>query len=756
MGQLNLQQSCPCIDQNLEEQIEITHQNIEDLENKISKIPQPTEQKDYTKEFKNINSKIQDLASKNAELSSQNVYVTDTLDNMDVEIAEIKTIADKAIVSIKKFKESGLINHSDLQSMLLDLEKKIGKGLTTSLGEVQDQLKTINQEDIEDLRQNLSTLSNKVISLSSELQEGITEEKVKFLVSEVADKVPKEDTGTKEELNFLQETVEQIQENLESFSQTLRNLPSKSGILKEVDERILKLKEEQSKIDAEQNQKIEREEIDKLTIKVTKIQEELDGNNILEIQVKAMKENLESLHEKIDAQSNNEFSEEIKKFDEKITSISSNLGNQLEEFKILFNELEEKVEDLENFKNNQDSRQSTTITQIQTKISELEVMVQNASTSSEIENMAAKLNEIEEKAEDNMKQQIEEIIVVKKKIDEIPQQQPAEQVESPDYTVEFNQYKEEINQKLKDLQSEVKLEHDKAFGKIGEIKAEVERADEMIKSTIDNLKESNGIEISSLFDKVMGIKNELIEDSRKLKEKFDRIDNEESEKQEFVLDEIKRLDSKISDQNLLVNKAIEGISNQSTASDTVPKIESSEINSKIENLKLQQEKELNLFKEEINKDKDFERDRILNCVQELNEIKKLVDQKIEDYDKGLVEKFSKFSENSDELRNMIVDFEFQIRAVDQGIIDNSQKIEDTQKKIHEVEQKYGRVARQANTISTRIEEIEKSSPKVFQTNSIEEQLNMKNNSDSIENEEIKEDSSKFDITDLFKSFNSNY
>ena len=756
MGHLNLQQSCPCIDQNLEEQIEITHQNIEDLENKISKIPQPTEQKYYTKEFKNIISQIQDLASKNAELSSQNAYVTDTLDNMDVEIAEIKTIADKAIVNIKQFKESDLINHSDLQSMLLDLEKKIGKGLTTSLGEVQNQLKTINQEDIEDLRQNLSTLSNKVISISSEFQEGITEEKVKLLISEVADKVPKDDTGTKEELNFLQETVEQIQENLESFSQTLRNLPSKSGILKEVDERILKLKEEQSKIDAEQNQKIEREEIDKLTIKVAKIQEELDGNNILEIQVKAMKENLESLQEKIDAQSNNEFSEEIKKFDEEITSISSNLGNQLEEFKILFNELEEKVEDLENFKNNQDSRQSTKITQIQTKISELEIMVQNATTSSEIENMAAKLNLIEEKAEDNMKQQIEEIIVVKKKIDEIPQQQPAEQVESPDYTVEFNQYKEEINQKLKDLQSEVKLEHDKAFGEIGEIKAEVERADEMIKSTIDNLKESNGIEISSLFDKVMGIKNELIEDSRKLKEKFDRIDNEESEKQEFVLDEIKRLDSKISDQNLLVNKAIEGISNQSTASDTVPKIESSEINSKIENLKLQQEKELNLFKEEINKDKDFERDRILNCVQELNEIKKLVDQKIEDYDKGLVEKFSKFSENSDELRNMIVDFEFQIRAVDQGIIDNSQKIEDTQKKIHEVEQKYGRVARQANTISARIEEIEKSSPKVSQTNSIEEQLNMKNNSDSIENEEIKEDSSKFDITDLFKSFNSNY
>lgn len=267
----------------------------------------------------------------------------------------------------------------------------------------------------------------------------------------------------------------------------------------------------------------------------------------------------------------------------------------------------------------------------------------------------------------------------------------------------------------------MRLEHDKAFGKIGEIKAKMEKADELVKSTIIELKESSVVEISTLFDKVMGIKNELIEDSQKLKEKFDKIDKEEIEKQEFVLEEIKRIELKITDQNEFVNKAIEGINSQSTASETVSKIDSSEIDSKIVDLKTEIEKELTCFKEEMNKDKDFERDRILNCVQELNDIKNLVDQKIDYYDKGQVEKQSQFTDNADELRSMIVDFEFQIQAISQEIKNNSERVEETDKKVHEVEQKYGRVARQANEISAKVEIIEKCDPKESQTQDKDEE-----------------------------------
>ena len=131
-------------------------------------------------------------------------------------------------------------------------------------------------------------------------------------------------------------------------------------------------------------------------------------------------------------------------------------------------------------------------------------------------------------------------------------------------------------------------------------------------------------------------------------------------------------------------------------------------------------------------------------MQELNDNKKLIDTKIAEYAKSQEAKQTQFTENSEELRGMIVDFEFQLKGIEENFKSTSKSYEKMSEKVHEVETKYGRVARQANDLESRVEALEKGGSTGAEFT--DKPLQM---------DQDKDPKDKFQMSDLFKDFQGN-
>jgi len=343
--------------------------------------------------------------------------------------------------------------------------------------------------------------------------------------------------------------------------------------------------------------------------------------------------------------------------------------------------------------------------------------------------------------------------------------------------------KNELTAMIESHQTKVNEDQEKTKGKLSKIKEDVERSDEAIKTSIKKLKESNAEETNAMFSKILDIKNEIIDDSRRMKEKFDKIDREEDEKQEFVLDQIRRIEDKIDSQNDSTMTTAGGKSDKNIIMSSVQKVSEdseivkvkNELENQIQVFKLDIEKnfskvsdvkeefqslkdemstikaDFNTFKDETSKDKDFNRDRILNFAQDINETKKLIDEKIDAYDKTKQDKFNNINSSIEDTNKKINNHDFRIKESEKIINKNSEANKKMDDKLFEVEQKYGRVARQANELSEKIETLQTAPEegKKF----INQDLLSGVLEKPLQIDESKEDKSKFEMTDLFKSFN---
>lgn len=332
------------------------------------------------------------------------------------------------------------------------------------------------------------------------------------------------------ELKSLKASIAEISERQEDYSQTLRELPSKSSIMKEVTTEIEEL-----------NKKIK----DTQTSLEKKISEQSASAQGFEL----VEEKLEQLEAQLLSKDDNDYANLIAELQEQVKAFEAEINK--------IPALEEKIDE-----NQQNTEYS------------VESLVER------IDNLESASNTI--KTEKN-----EEVASLKKKIEEISKAQVAqpEPVEDESHKVDeevVEALRTEIDEKLHKLQEDLKHTHDKAFGKIGEIKAEVDKADEKIKQSIDELRQSNNDETAQIFDRIIDIKNELLEDSKNLKAKFEKIDQVEDKKHETVMEEISKLHEMINEQKETVIEAAEKVG-QSKPEPQV--IDTSKIDEKIEKVK---------------------------------------------------------------------------------------------------------------------------------------------------------------------------
>ncbi|CAI2373127.1 unnamed protein product [Moneuplotes crassus] len=743
----------PWVQLDVEGKLRKMNNQIDDMDLKISSVQNNQGNDGNSEEIEEVytmmddyKAQIRQLQQENNEFQSKFKSLSSSFENLKVEFTENQQLTENDISIAQSLESSqGQVTLSQVNSMLEDLEKKISKALTTSLNEVQDQMKHINKEELEKLFTEVNNLSEFADGLHKE-QSKISNEKIKEMIKKEISSIPAVPQEVQDEIYALQQDIEQIQSNMEGYSETLRNLPTKEGILSKVDEKIVKAKQEQSMIDAAQDMNFDNSVLDVISQKCTKLQEQVDD------QEKELHSELQNLGEDFQAfkdttnKNQESIAESIHTVDEKVTQVSTNLSSQLQSFEEAFNDIETQVGDLVEFKTQQlKLNKEDKVAPVQQKISTIEEMLKKDSESQKLQSLEKRFDEIETQIQQDKEQNSEEITVFKNKIDEIQVSASAPQAASIDEDA-MQAIQQDFDERFNELSATIKKDYDKLSSKINGLNEDVERADEVIKTSIQSLKDQSGEEISSLFEKILQIKNELIEDSRKLKERFERIDKEETDKQEFVLKELKRLDAKIEEQAEEFDKDLHNVSKGESTS-VASTVNNSEVNSKISELKAEMLQEISNFKEEATKDRDFERDRILNCVQDINDSKKLMDTKIDEYDKKIVAKFAEVIDSNNEVREFAIETENSVKEAENLIKTSTSKIKEIEDKVFETMQKYGRVAKQANDIEVRIETLEEKVSKggVMSPSDFEEK--------PLQIEESKGEKDKFEMTDLFKNFN---
>ncbi len=126
-----------------------------------------------------------------------------------------------------------------------------------------------------------------------------------------------------------------------------------------------------------------------------------------------------------------------------------------------------------------------------------------------------------------------------------------------------------------------------------------------------------------------------------------------------------------------------------------------------------------------------------------------MDTKIDDYDKKVTAKFAEIIDSTENIQELAAEADNAVKDAEQKIIKNTEKIKVNEDQIFEAMQKYGRVARQANELGEKVEELEK---KVNKGGVL--------SPSDFEDKPLKVDDmpgqDKFDMTDIFKNFNGNF
>lgn len=524
------------------------------------------------------------------------------------------------------------------------------------------------------------------------------------------------------DVEFTKTSVEELKEQMEQYSQTLRDMPSKASIINILNENVANLR-----VDIENHILTQNNEIEQSSITIKNI----ESNSVIKKIMKDLKE----------------LKAQVEESDGKGVTFDSNEDQKETILKILYQCIEEQKIECQKHNKIQDDK----IHNLEVKVANLEFSTGELVTEQQIEEIKAQIDNMEDVWNEEKAEQILGRVANLEQNNSTVQAPPITSVSSLMPNSDLEDFKNEINNKFDDLDAKVKLEHDKAFGKIEEIKANVDKADEEIKASINDFKILAGKELEECLEEITNIKNEMIEDSTELKNKFDEMNKQQDEKNGVLLIEFDDLKALLGEHDDEINKLKEAPSTQSLMAD--PIVDPSQFEDKFDEFKDDITKQITEFKQEINKDKDFERDRILNCVQDINENKRLIDVKISEYDKAHQENESKDYVTTSEVENIFISYQQELDLTKAKVDEHYEEFKKSGEKMHEIELKYGRVARQANDIEERLVSIESEI-----NNQSDKPLQIKNVKSNVETKDIFS-SSKQDkqlISDMFNEFTGKY
>jgi hypothetical protein len=431
-------------------------------------------------------------------------------------------------------------------------------------------------------------------------------------------------------------SVAEMQDQMAVYSQTLRDMPSKASILAVLEDKLSAFKQEIESKTISQNTEM------KAVGQGSKLDAKPKENEFValkqEIQMQAVSQatNLKKLYTDIanikkssDNIEDNSVIRKLMKDLNKLKTITEELEaresnpQEIEEqnevvLKILYQCVEELRQEYQKHNKIQDDK----ISSLEIKVANLEFSTGGHASEQELRELKAQINELEDVgSEDKIEHILERVVSLEQNMSSANVQSTTTNIESS----ELQGLKDDMIKRFKDLDTKLKLEHSEASGKIDEILANVETADEQTMNSIEDIKANTREEIGELLQKIIDIKNEMMNESKMLEDKFDSINQQEDSKHDAVLSQISEMEINLSSQyesitkitqsiteitNSVTSQITNNVTNQNTTSETT--VDSSVIDTKILNLKSELMGEIEDLELVLNQDKEFERERILN------------------------------------------------------------------------------------------------------------------------------------------------
>jgi len=574
-----------------------------------------------------------------------------------------------------------------------------------------------------------------VQTLQKQIKDVMKEDDVKLMISSATKNIADVSAITND-IADLKESVQNIEENQLEYSNTLRELPSFTSIMSKVDEKLKKLKDQQKQVDAQQdNQKAGSDEINYVMSKIDELEEEVEAKYAQITTVEALSKKVEGVCKDIDStnkkveilsKTSNEHTQGLDQYIHK-----TEYEYQIEQLQDSINEalsILPKVTELEknldkNENNDEDANEifAQRIVDIEKQmkthkqhIDQLNDKIDNNEDNDDGANevFANKINNIEQEIKAHKEMQKTEFNLLSSKIQKIHEKEDEEGY-SPFTSKDKVDPKEIENlnsglekrisateKSIQELQNQAKDAHDKVFGKIGELKAEMDKTDSLIEKKIIEINKINDQDTTATIKEIIDIKQEIFENQNTLEKKFNTVNKEENQKHKDVLTEISKIYSLIDEKHDHITTSIKKLEEAPPASNPFNSKAAEEVEVKQKESHTEFEAKFKAFKEESSKDKEFERERILNCVKELNETKdycqKLVKKEISDLSEVENKKHNALQTKIQAIEKEIKAVDLKHTQLDKSLQSRDEKFSKMQTSTDELFQKYAKVQRFAN------------------------------------------------------------
>jgi hypothetical protein len=259
----------------------------------------------------------------------------------------------------------------------------------------------------------------------------------------------------------------------------------------------------------------------------------------------------------------------------------------------------------------------------------------------------------------------------------------------------------------KEAPKEDKKEEFSAFGKKHD---EMQKELALLKTQSVKAKESEKANLEAM---VKEIKENRKEVENIVKKEVEKAEKKEEKNNLALLAEIEKIYKLINEKHDHLSSTLKKIETSSSEGFSPfgkkedKKEDKKEVGfSAFEDAKKGLQKEFEIFKSENAKDKEFERDRILNCVTELNENKKycdkLVKQEIDNMAKQEEKKHQQILVALKDYKTQFKTIEEEIKGIEKGLKVRDEKMKKTESQVDELYTKYAKVIRLANELSDKV------------------------------------------------------
>ncbi|CAI2376950.1 unnamed protein product [Moneuplotes crassus] len=699
--------------------------HLKELDGKVKDIPKMKKDLDQSDEIEDITtlltqskSEMQKLKQETDKAKASVKTLTASLDKTTKNITKNQTSIDSLTKKIKSYDFSQeQVTLKTVNSLVTKSEQKTTKDFAKKLKEVADIADDFTKEDLDRVNKEIDALEAVVDTLK--LKQGeVSKEKIKRMIADQIKAIPTVSPQVQSAIFTIQKDIDAVEDILTKHAKTLKTFSSKEAILKKVDEKILRLKEEQALIDAAQDmsfknngKKVDSGVLDIFSGRITKLQQQVEGQD------KELQSELATLSQQFNVftksvkQDHSGMIEYIQKIESRVGFVSTDLGSKLKELDKTLKTSNLKAKDTDKTHSDKIKKLEDMVTHAQKKVNLIEGQLKKDKNDQKIGTLEQKFAEVQSQIRQERKQATEEVRTFKRKLDDFQTALNAPRKSSIDEDA-IEDLQRDVGQMFAKMEAKLKQLSDKVYRRINEIDDDVHRSDDMIRASIQSLKDQNGVEISALFERVVHIKNEIIEDSKKLKDKFTRIEREENAKQEFVIKEIKKLSSRMDGRGSSTDVKSTKVSKKE-AKESAATLNLLEFDSMIAQLKAELMSDLNGFKAKINKDEDFQRDRIKGCYEEISSTKVLIDSKIKDYSKKVASQFTEVNDKVEKVKVAVAKNSNSIKATGDTAKKNTAKIKAATDQATEALKKIAKVERVATENDEEINELSERVDKCF-------------------------------------------